>query len=221
VTTRAESYGLWRDLPVRPMTYVETGYLLVFAQAVVRVLWLLNIIEYWKILFMLLGGSRQQSRAARSLAIDTFMLLKWVVLACFVWFEIKGTVAQYLIGYLIGSVFFSYFYYHVWQVPSHRDSHARQIRRTLAFMLSFFFVIAGYAYIFMAGYADDFAWPEEGGANFGNAMLLSLSNAFTGSFGLVQPLTASARWVLAGEMIFIFGFLAIVIVNSIPLRRQP
>lgn len=208
---------LWKDRPAHPKEFVDISILLAGAQCIIWLCWCLSLIEYLKVLLMSVAPVGRR-RHARSFAIDIYMLAKWVLLGFLVWFEASSAAAIYIASYMIAGTFFSYFYYHVWRTPSHNDSHRRQLRRSVAFLLSFLFGLFAYAYIYRFGYTEAITWPQAQ-ATFTDALLMSMANAFTASFAAAEPVGQTVRYVMAGQMMFVFGFLVIVVVNSVPSRR--
>jgi len=206
------------DRPLSPTAYLRVSPLLVVSQGVVWLLWHISLIEYWKAAWIVVFKNCLSTQLARSFAIDSYMILKWTVLATLVYFEIGSRVAILFMSYLTASTLFSYFYYHVWRPPTGVDSHTSQIRRTVTFLLSFFFGIVAYAYILFFEFRAQIEWPVQP-PRFEDAILMSLSNAFTASFASFPVHDDTLRCVLAGEVIFVFTFLVIVIVNSVPTRQ--
>lgn len=214
----SQAVGPLDDRPLNPTAYVRVSPLLVVSQGVVWLFWHISLIEYWKAAWIIIFKRYLSGQLARSFAIDTYMILKWTVLATFVYFEIDTRAALMFVSYLMASTLFSYFYYHVWRPPTGGESHTAQIRRTVTFLLSFFFGIVAYAYILFFGYRAQIEWPVQP-PRFEDAILMSLSNAFTASFASFPVHDDTLRRVLAGEVIFVFTFLVIVIVNSVPTRQ--
>ncbi|KNG94565.1 hypothetical protein [Pseudaestuariivita atlantica] len=206
------------DRPESPAPYLKLSPLLALGQSLVWLLWHLSLIEYWKAAWIAFGRDRAGRYLARSVAIDSFMGLKWLALILLVWFGVEAQWGRWGVSYLIGSALFSYFYYHVWRAPPKSDSHAFQLRRTMTFLLSFFFGIAGYAYILFFGYRDAITWPGST-PTYTDALLMSLSNAFTASFADFPVTDDAVRRILAGEVLFVFAFLVIIVVNSVPSRN--
>lgn len=215
MTQSPEAVDLWRDLPDDPRGYFRDSFLLGLVQTAIFGMWIANAIEYWKALLVWSAGTPDQARRLRSVAIDTYMVFKWFAVTVLVFGGVEHRAGRLLATYLIASSLFSYFYYHVWKKPSRRHSHRRQVRRTMAFVLSFFFGIFSYAYILWSGYRDAIAWPVSP-PRFSDALLMSLSNAFTANFAAFETVGDGVRWVLAGQMLFVFAFLVIVVVNSVP-----
>lgn len=206
------------DRPNSPRGYLRLSPLLAFGQGLIWLMWHANLIEYWKSAWILILGRRIGGHMARSMAIDSYMLLKWFILIALIGLGIGTMAGRLFISYLIGSALFSYFYYHVWRPPPEKDSHAFQLRRTMTFLLSFFFGIVGYAYILFFGHRQAISWPSST-PKFEDALLMSLSNAFTASFAGFPVHDDAVRRVLAGEVLFVFAFLVIIVVNSVPSRN--
>lgn len=206
------------DRPASVTSYARTSPLLGAFQVLIWIGWLLNAIEYLKRIFVAVAPA-QYKVFARSLAIDFYMVIKWAVLAVFIYYDIDQTAARWLMSYMIVSALFSYFYYHVWRETPHALLHVQQLRRTLSFILSLFFSLVAYAYLIWSGYRDQIEWVLPGKPEFTDALLLSFANAFTAGFTAVAPLTREAQLLLAGETLFVFGFVVIVIANSVPTGK--
>lgn len=217
-TPQADPDSLWADMPASPVALVRHSLILALFQLLIRLLWHLSVIEYWKVLVMAFAPPGLGRMRARSLAIDIYMIFIWVVLIALILSETHGLLARMLVSYLIASSLVSFFYYHVWKPEQAQRSYRNQLRRTSGFVLSFFFGMVGYAYLYIAGHADAIGWPDAADFTFSDALLLSLSTAFTSNFGAFELQSDAVRWVAAGEMLFVFGFVAIIVVNSLPLR---
>ena len=214
-----EVVGLWDDAPQSPRIMAQTSYLLAGFQALIIVLWFLSAVEYLKVAFMRRFDEGKDRLVARSHAIDAYMAFKWALVLFFTVFKIDSFVTRFVIFYLIFSTIFSYFYYHIWRENIYEFDQYSQHRRTAAFIFSFFFGIFCYAYLFRFSFSEEIVWPNSTGPTFTDALLLSFSNAFTAGFANFVPLTASVRWVMASETLFVFIFLVVVIINSMPARN--
>jgi len=76
-----------------------------------------------------------------------------------------------------------------------------------------------YAYLYQFQYAQQIGWPENV-IDIMNALYLSISTAFTLTYGGFTPLTQTARVLFATELINTFFFFTIIIVNSVPSNQN-
>lgn len=164
--------------------------------------------------------SLDETKVAKNIAIDCFLVAKWLVVIVAIWCGWTGLWAELLVWYLIASNLFTYFYHHVWGNGfALSDDVDSQRRRYVNFLLSLAFYIACYAYLYQHQYMAEIAWPDDL-VDTTNAIYLSIANAFTLTYGGFSPLSQTARVLFASELINTFFFFTIIIVNSIPSGRS-
>ena len=206
---------------------MKNGFIYPLIRGLVCVLWALNLVEYVKDLFawMLSKIKRRElsvgeTKIAKNIAIDSFLVAKWLFVFIAIWSSWTGLWAALVIWYLIASNLFTYFYHHVWGNGfALSDGTDSQRRRFINFLLALVFYIVCYAYLYQHQYSAVIAWPDDL-VDTTNALYLSIANAFTLTYGGFSPLSQTARMLFASELINTFFFFAIIIVNSIPIGQS-
>lgn len=202
---------------------MKNGFLYPTSNLLVGLLKSINLVEYAKDLSALIYRRCKRRElvdeeiiAAKNIGIDIFQVLKWLLLIIFLLRPVESLVATFIVCYLILSNLFTYFYYHVWKsaFQQRTDLHSQR-RRFISFLLSIFFFVVSYTYIYQYPLAQHIAWPDDT-IDVVNALYLSVSNAFTLIYGDFKPLTQTARLVFISELINTFFFFTIIVVNSIP-----
>lgn len=228
---------LWPDRPESPRKFFKYSPLLGLFQCVVFVSFWISLNELFKAFFMfaqrhtdtcakkiegcsnknLCTTCHKAQKRSRSLGIDAYMAFKWATVAWLWLGQYNGPCALYFTVFLLLSNLFGYFYYHVWKHEDKPFTIRRERRRFLSFMLSFFFSIFAFAYLFDIQFADDILLKAtDCGTSMGSAIMASLANAFTLTYDWNKPLTQAGYNVMTSQVVYSFIFLVIIIANSIP-----
>jgi len=160
-------------------------------------------------------------RKCSTLAIDIFILSKWVLLI-YLWVNnINNEISKYLIFYLIYSNLFTYFYYHSWGSRYDQRNDVEALKRNfINYLLAITYYLACYAYLYQVHYVDMLKINTDlfdvNTMDYINAIYLSVSTAFTLTYSGIQPLTQEIRIVFLTQLINTFLFFTIIITNSVP-----
>lgn len=162
------------------------------------------------------GSSRDDQRRRANYAIDAFIVFKWATVLVALASRAESDRWVYLICYLVFFNLFSYFYYHAWGggSPVFTEDKDRQQRRLFSFLQAFFFSIFAFAYLYLVPFCEGVSWPDQ--ANGWDALLLSVSNAFTLTYEGFQPASRLGRAVLVLQVLNSFFFLTVLVANSLP-----
>ena len=205
---------------------MKNGFILPVFDLLVRVLFRLNIVEYFKyfaqFIVRVFFKFRKEKEtvasivSASNIAIDIYQIFKYAVLA-FLWINASSSVySRWVIYYLIASNLFTYFYYHVWGSRyRQRNDRSTLNRKFLNFLLAIAFYLLCYAYLYQFHYSAMISWPDstvDGLTSF----YLSVANAFTLTYGGFMPLTQEIRLVFLSELFNTFLFFTVIISNSVP-----
>ena len=202
---------------------MKNGLIYPLTRSLVDLLFRLNLVEHVKDLFAWVFSmirhrelSEDETIVVKRIAIDFFLVAKWLIVFIAIWSSWTGLWAALVIWYLIASNLFTYFYHHVWGngFPL-SDGVDSQRRRYINFLLSLAFYMVCYAYLYQHQYSAEIAWPDDL-VDTTNAIYLSIANAFTLTYGGFSPMSQTARILFASELINTFFFFTIIIVNSIP-----
>lgn len=159
---------------------------------------------------------QKKTKSLKNIAIDSFIVLKWLLLGFFILTDNSSVVAKGIVYYLIFFNCFTYFYYHAWGSNFRMDEdRVSQRRRFLNFLLSIAFYIICYAYLYYSQFFASISWPSDS-SNMIDAIYLSVANAFTLTYGDFSPLNQGIRMVFLTELVNTFFFFTIIVTNSIP-----
>jgi hypothetical protein len=156
-----------------------------------------------------------------TIAIDIYQIFKWGMLIFFWLSENNSLTSRLIIYYLIYSNLFVYFYYHTWgsKYTQRNDKEALK-KNFLNYLMAIVFYLLCYAYLYKFHYNGMILINKElldvSVLDSINAIYLSISTAFTLTFGGFQPLTQEVRIVFLSELINTFLFFTIIVSNSIP-----
>jgi hypothetical protein len=160
-------------------------------------------------------------RSYSTIAIDIYQIFKWGLLVFFWLSENNSLTSKLIIYYLIYSNLFVYFYYHTWGSKYKQRNDREALKKNfLNYLMAIAFYLFSYAYLYKFHYNGmiliDSKLLNISVLDSINAIYLSISTAFTLTFGGFQPLTQEVRVVFLSELINTFLFFTIIVSNSIP-----
>lgn len=202
---------------------MKNGFIYPLFDSIVRFAYYCNLVELFKFLAKLCLGvckkgevSTDDKVEACNIAIDIYQIFKWLILLLLWRLGIDHQAALLSTYYLLASNLFTYFYYHVWG-SNYRQRVDRESfnRKFLNAMLAISYYLACYAYLYNIHFSAEISWPDNL-IDSTNAIYLSVTNAFTLTYGGFSPLTQEIRVVFMSQLINTFLFFTIIISNSIP-----
>lgn len=198
----------------------EYGFIYVIASVIIKTLWALNLVEWFKILFYQfcrLLHKKINQKATYNWAIDIFIVLKFLLVFLFIFLP-ENPVNLRIVLYLLIMNVFTYFYHHVWRKPSDNCSHW-QARRFLTLMLAIAFNVLCYVYLYWNGLSRIIHWRNSAPSTFFSVLQYSLSNTFL----LPCPLSVDNTFGLylqTTQQVISFIFLVIILSQSIPQPKK-
>lgn len=218
VTRRAEITAsfLAKELKTRS----EYGFIYVIVSGIVKALWLLNLVEWFKCLFChvcRLVNKDVCKRTATSWAIDVFIMLKFILVYRFIYLPERPLYLIIVLYLLIMNVF-TYFYHHIWKTPRGQGSHW-QTRRFITLTLAIAFNVLCYVYLYWSGLSRFIQWQDDTLLTLPMVFQYSLANTFmlpsflavSNTFGL---------YLQTSQQLVSFIFLAIILSSSIPQQSK-
>ena len=167
------------------------------------------------------GKGPDDKRRIANLAIDLFIVLKWLFLLTIWTFNITNWFVVSMAVLLLIMNLHTYFWYHLWAVdrgvviPS---PEFRERRRFMNLIFAIAYSMALYAYLYQRVLMMDFAWPQNL-APVISALVFSIGNALTGFSGDLKPISATAHLVVSSQLVMTFVFVAMLLSNSVPRPR--
>lgn len=198
----------------------EYGFMYVIASVMIKTLWALNLVEWFKILFYQVCRLLHKNickKASTNWAIDLFIVLKFILVFLFIFLP-ENPVYLGIVLYLLIMNVFTYFYHHVWRKPSDNCSHW-QARRFLTLMLAIAFNVLCYVYLYWNGLSRFINWQSSAPSTFLSVLQYSLSNTFL----LPSPLSVNSAFGLylqTTQQVISFIFLVIILSQSIPQPKK-
>ena len=205
---------------------MKNGFIYPLLNWIVKVFYYLNFVELVKFnarsaLFFYFSKRKKEVSTndiitVSNIAIDTYQLIKFFLLFYFWCFQFSDGISKMIIYYLLISNLFTYFYYHVWG-SNHRQREDKDTlnRKFMNSILAIAFYLLCYGYLYHCHYSQMLSWPDNI-IDLANSIYLSVSTAFTLTYGGFQPLTQEVRMVFMSELINTFLFFTIILSNSIP-----
>lgn len=205
---------------------MNNGFIYPLFDAMVKFLYYCNLVELFKFIAKLYTKISYERKdkdipvqsiiSSSNIAIDIYQIFKWGMLFILWACSVNSIAAKLLIYYLLFSNLFTYFYYHVWGSKySQRIDKDTLNRKFLNSLLAISYYLFCYAYLYQIHYSQMILWPDNV-VDFKNSIYLSVSNAFTLTYGGFEPITQTIRMVFMSELINTFLFFTVIITNSIP-----
>ncbi len=186
---------------------MKNGIIYFIFKSIVKILYCLNIVELFKYLFSRFFNSNEKD--SKILAIDIFIILKWIFIISLLIWQINGLILTLLVIYLIFMNLFIYFYYHVWEEPySFLIDKIR--KRFLNLILAICFSIFCYYYLILVPFKKHFIFENEFFNNF-STFLYSISNAFLINYDQIQPSDNFGYFIIISESLITFIFFTIIL----------
>jgi hypothetical protein len=223
------------------MRKYENGFIYYYIYKVGKGIDDLNLIKWFKKLFIkiakkkcLIDGKDDYIRL-NNIAIDIYILLKFIILTTFWALGVNHFVANIVLWYLVFMTVWTYFKYHFWKNDTNKSFH-RLRRRFISLFLSLFFVTMTFAYFIDVGHESEFSLQEEnevyilssdkvdilmiGENNVGevdafNAIKHSFSNVFINDFSRVIPITSKGEIILIVQSLITFIYLVLILSKSL------
>jgi len=194
----------------------EYGFIYVIASVIIKTLWALNLVEWFKILFYQfcrLLHKKINQKATYNWAIDIFIVLKFLLVFLFIFLP-ENPVNLRIVLYLLIMNVFTYFYHHIWRKPSDLCSHW-QTRRFVTLVLAIAFNILCYVYLYWNGLSRFIIWQNNSPFTLSRVFQYSISNTF------LLPSSMSVDnlfglYLQTSQQVISFVFLVIILSQSIP-----
>ncbi len=202
------------------LTSSNDGIIYPVANWIITISNYLCLVELFKFLSVcfLNRPSVDSVRRNKNIAIDLFILVKWVAIIVFWVTNYVSTISIVIVWYLLITNIQSYFYNHVWlnvSISDERKQATRERRRLIAVILAFCFSIMCYGYFYQRCYFTHFNWPADI-APFTSSITFSLGTALTAFSGNLSPNTDFGYFLIGTQLIITFLFIAIILTQSIP-----
>lgn len=205
---------------------MRNGFLYPAVNYLVKGMYFLNLVELFKFIARAILKNCVKSDNERvtnnefitvsNIAIDLYQIFKFGILLLLWSLEINNEFSKMVVYYLLISNLFTYFYYHVWGSRySQRVDRDTLNRKFMNSIFAITFYLLCYAYLYQVHYCIMLKWPNNS-VDVINSIYLSVSTAFTLTYGGFQPLTQDVRVVFMSELINTFLFFTIILSNSIP-----
>lgn len=196
---------------------MNNGLFLPISKFLIKILNYINLVEFYKLLLVSIFSNSNQVNISR-IAIDSFIILKFIFLIYLMYFEINNCLVNILVWYLLISNIYTYFYYHIWKddsVNNHYDTPERIRRRFLNLGSSIIFSNLCFAYLYRYQYYDNFKWDSKYSID-SQAIWYSVANSLTVGYKPVEALDKIGADFSIFQLIISFVFLTMILSNSIP-----
>lgn len=166
-------------------------------------------------------SSNEMARLKRrymNFAVDIFVIFKFLLVMFFWALNFDNYVSFVIVSYLVVMNVFTYFYHHVWEKDAILNQYLtirRTRRRFINLLLSIFYMIFAYGYIYCKPLFKHYKWASLKD-NYLQSLIFSVSNSFNGGYSGVVPITNIGEMVKASQLIMTFIFIAIILAKSIP-----
>ena len=201
---------------------MQYGFLYAAINFMVENLRWLNLVEYLKRASHLFINNATRTgdkeKKAERIAVDIFIVLKWVFVALTVCFNWNYPVVTFILWYLIITNAYTYLYYHVWDKASMDTENfkiTRVRRRFMNLILAVGFSNVSFASLYRYRYYDNFQWTN-GADSFSGALWYSFSNSITSSYAPITTCDDMGIRISLIQLFLSFVFLTIILAKSMP-----
>lgn len=195
------------------------GFLLPIFDKFINIMNKVNLVELFKELFVLKGKKDKSMNdiiRLKSIAIDTFTVIKWLMLIIFIATDFKNWFTKGIVLYLLIMNVHTYFYYHVWSnraINGLARNHEHLRRRFFSLMLAIAYNVITYTYFYFISYNLHFKFE----GRF-NKLLISffhsLISTFLGGSEYVAPIDSIGVAIQTSQVLISFIFLTIILSRS-------
>ena len=191
---------------------MTNGYIHRIANLIVTICYYTNLVEGFK--WLLSKFTKDNKRGFKNLAIDTFILLKWIFIGLIWYFNVQSFFLTIFVSYLIWTNLFTYLYYHVWTTSKIEEAE-RNHRRFVNLILAFAYSNVSFAYLYSIPFNSSFSINSGFEGRFSFLLYSSYNSLFSDyNFIRVTDLTGSVITVIQLTITFIFA--SIILSKSIP-----
>jgi hypothetical protein len=193
---------------------MKNGIIYEIAKPIICIGFYTNAVEGFKYIFSLLGKDKVQSNKLKGIAIDLFVILKWILVVALWQMRVDSIWVIGIISYLVWTNLFTYFYYHVWDIKGKMNQH-RKRRRFINLILAILFSNVSFGYLYDLGFSNHFSVKEgfEGELSY---LLYSSYNSVIGDYQFIQPINNIGSSIASVQIALTFIFATIILSNSIP-----
>lgn len=195
---------------------------------IIEILFYANLVEGFKKVSLFRVNSKNHLSEDKiternRIGTDTFILVKWVVISLFWYYNLNSNIVIFITWYLIISNLYTYFYYHVWDEESLKKvKDVRSLkRRFLNLLLAISFSNFCFAFLYAEPYHYAFKYSTQI-SNYWQSIWYSINNSLAANYDAVEIYKWSecGHFVTMIQLIITFVFLSIIIGNSIPENKQ-
>jgi hypothetical protein len=214
-------------------TDIDNGFIYASTNAVIKVLYYLNIIELLKIatkklIYFIYRNEKDKTIPKRvdrfycNIIVDLFIFLKFAFILYIWWKNIQSTPVLYLVYYLLLMNIFTYFYHHLWDKSAIYDknlSYKRVRRRFIALFSSITYMVICFSYLYNVPFVKEFEWSKKEPTAL-KSFLFSVSSSFSGSYENVKATTELGEYIMMFQVLMVFVFITLILARSMPQGNE-
>lgn len=196
---------------------MKNGILYPIVNFIIQNIKYLNLVELYKLLLVVIFKNYNPLTIKR-FAIDSFIILKWILLFLLFHKHINNSFVDIVVWYLLISNVYTYFYYHIWNDDTANDQFntpERIRRRFINLITSIGFSNVCFAYLYRFTYLSEFEWSDKVPLTT-KSFWYSFANSLTADYEYVKPITKIGVELTLTQLIISFIFLTMILGNSIP-----
>jgi hypothetical protein len=202
---------------------IHNGFLYPLINCAMNSMRYICLVELFKVIGKnIAGGNNFLSVNYSRIAVDIFIVTKWLFLLLLWVFGVISKWATIAVWYLLATNLYTYFYYHTWSSEIFSDPYVnpdRIKRRFTNLVLAISYTVFGFGYLYNLPYAKEYSW-HNGTPVFFQALWYSASTSLTASYDQVRPVTEVGNSISMIQLLMMFIFLTIIIGGSIPQTNQ-
>lgn len=199
---------------------IDNGPIYLIADVVIRGVYTISPVEWKKkgVLKVFPRSQPDEIRRLANIAIDIFIVLKWIFLISIWAFDITNFFALSAAVILLVMNLHTYFWYHLWTVEKAvvvAGAEFRERRRFVNLVFAISYSMAFYAYCYHRLLPTEFEWNAKI-TPWVSALIFSVGNSLTGFSGDLKPMGQTAQLVVSSQLLMTFVFVAMLLSNSVP-----
>jgi hypothetical protein len=201
---------------------MQDGFIYELINVIVSSLNYLNIVQLFKFVAKKLtptNSSEDEIIANANIAIDIFIVLKWVFII-FLW--LNDTTSPFwtlAVGYLIWSNLHTYFYHHLWKKDKNLG-YKKTRRRFMNLIQALVFSNIAFAYLYSSVFYNNFSWGFYSGDKYLGSVIYSFLQSFFIGSNNIYPVNSNGGLVSMIQVLVSFLFITVILSTSIPTQKE-
>lgn len=196
----------------------ENGLIVEFISYLISILYYGNIVNLFKRIAQGKHKFCPETIARVNIAIDLFVILKYVILVVLFAFHLTSWLFTALVVYLLFYNLYTYFYFHFWDsrlYASDRTVTEKKLKRRFINLIgAFVFSILCFAYLYRFPFSTNFEFMVPFHLTI-NSLIFSVANSFFVDSNFIETKSLMGEVLVSMQYVSSFIFLSIILSRSL------